>query len=286
MVVDDKVYGALERRYLVKNLRKTLKFRGPASRGRRIRRNGVTGSGRYVKARLPGKDPAPVALDATLRAAAPKQSRRRELGLAAEGGVSIRPDDLRHKVLSRLTGASILFTVDGSGSMGSEEVISHAKSVVLSLLTDAYQKRDRVGLITFRGTEAKVALPFTTSVELAQKKLETLPTGGKSPVALALAKSMEELAREIRKNPGRIPFFIILTDGRANISMAGLDPFEEALKEARRVRGLGIRTLVVDTDFTWIDSFPYARVLAEEMGAKCLRLADLKAESVLDFVTG
>ena len=214
------------------------------------------------------------------------QRLRRELGLAGEGGVSIRPADLRHKVLSRLTGASILFTVDGSGSMGSEEVISHAKSVVLSLLTDAYQKRDRVGLVTFRGTEAKVALPFTTSVELAQKKLATLPTGGKSPVALALAKSMEELAREMRKNPGRVPFFIILTDGRANISMAGLDPFDEALKEARRVRGLGIKTLVVDTDFTWIDSFPYARALAEEMGAKCVRLAGLKAESVLDFVSG
>ncbi|TAL16705.1 VWA domain-containing protein [bacterium] len=232
---------------------------------------------------MPTGEPAPVALDATLRAAAPHQLGRKEAG---DDSVNILPQDIRHKVLSRLTGASVLFTVDASGSMSSEQVMSHAKGVVLSLLTDVYQKRDRVGMIAFRGTEAKVALPFTTSVELAQKRLKGLPTGGKSPVALALAKSLEEIQREVKKNPGRVPFLIILTDGRANISMEGGDPFGEALRQAKRVRGSGVKTLVVDTDLTWIDSYPWARILAEEMGAKCLRLKDLKSEKVLDFISG
>ncbi|TLN22710.1 VWA domain-containing protein, partial [bacterium] len=203
----------------------------------------MLGSGRYVKAKLPTGEPAPLALDATLRAAAPHQSARR--AAAGDDSLHIRAEDIRHKVLSRLTGASVLFAVDASGSMGSDEVMSHAKGVVLSLLTDVYQKRDRVGMIAFRGTEAKVALPFTTSVELARKKLENLPTGGKSPVALALAKSLGEIRREMKKNPGRTPFLVILTDGKANISMEGKDPFDEALKQAKMVRASGVKTLLV-----------------------------------------
>ena len=227
-----------------------------------------------------------MALDATLRAAAPHQAGRREAGLAAEGGISILPRDVRLKVLSRLTGASVLFTVDASGSMGSREVMGHAKSVVLGLLTDAYEKRDRVAMMAFRGTEAPLLLPFTTSVELAQRRLATMPTGGKSPLALALAKSIETLSRELTRNPGRTPILVLLSDGRANISMAGSDAFEEAINQARRIRKLGIKALVVDTDLTWIDSFPYARVLAEAMGARCVRLHDLKVGRVVEFITG
>jgi magnesium chelatase subunit D len=240
-----------------------------------------------VKSRLPRSgEPGPIALDATLRAAAPHQVGRRRAGLAPDEGVSVLPRDLREKVLSRLTGASVLFTVDASGSMSAEEAMTQAKGIVLTLLTDAYQKRDRVGMIAFRGTEAKDVLPFTTSVELAQRRLKALPTGGKSPLALALAKSLEAVAREKRRNPGRTPLLVLLTDGRANISMENGDPFEEALRQAKRVRASGLRALVVDTDLTWIDSFPYARALAEAMGARCLRLADLKVDRIVEFITG
>jgi magnesium chelatase subunit D len=254
------------------------------ARGRRLRQKVAPDTGRYVKARLPRGKIKSLALDATLRAAAPHQRRRRierpELG----GRLRIHSSDLREKVLSRPSGVSLLFAVDASGSMGVEEVMSRAKGIVVSLLADAYQKRDRVGLLAFRGTEARLVLPFTTSVEQAQKRLKAIPTGGKSPLALALAKSLELFALEARKNPGRAPLLVLLTDGRANISMEGKEPFEEALHYARRLREAKIRSLVVDTDPTWIHSYAYARVLARAMGAKCLRLANLQVEGIIDFM--
>jgi magnesium chelatase subunit D len=103
-------------------------------------------------------------------------------------------------------------------------------------------------------------------------------------VALALAKALEVLGQESRKNPGRTPLLVLLTDGRANISMEGRDPFDEALAHARRVREAKIRSLVVDTDLTWIHSYAYARRLAKEMGAKCLGLANLEVDRIIDFV--
>jgi magnesium chelatase subunit D len=245
-----------------------------------------------VRARLPQGKPRSLAVDATLRAAAPHQLRRRaEASAPPEAGdpdqplaILVRPPDLREKVRTRTSGVSLLFAVDASGSMGAEEVMARAKGIVLSLLADAYQKRDRVGLLAFRGTEARLVLPFTTSVGQAQLRLRELPTGGKSPLALALAKSLEVFGREARKHPGRTPLLVLLTDGKANISMEGRDPFEEALTRARRLRAAGIRSLVVDTDQTWIDFYPYPRVLADALGAPCLPLRELERGRVIDFM--
>jgi magnesium chelatase subunit D len=254
------------------------------ARGRRLKNQISPDAGRYVRARIPKGKVRALAIDATLRAAAPHQIRRRLQGLAPPQGVRVLPVDLREKVRSRPSGASLLFTVDASGSMGADEVMARAKGIVLSLLGDAYQKRDRVGLLAFRGTEAKLVLPFTSSVEQAERRLRSLPTGGKSPLALALARSIEVLHRETRNNPGRTPLLVLLTDGKANISMTGREPFDEALDHARRVRALKIRTLVIDTDLTWIHSYAYARVLAHAMGARCLGLAQLQSDRVIDFV--
>ncbi|MBI5014511.1 MAG: VWA domain-containing protein [Deltaproteobacteria bacterium] len=254
------------------------------ARGRRIKQKTAPDAGRYVRARIPKGKLRSLALDATLRAAAPHQLKRRAEGSPDAASVQIRPSDLREKVLSRPSGVSLLFAVDASGSMAAEEVMARAKGIVLSLLADAYQKRDRVGLLAFRGTEARLVLPFTTSVEQAQKRLHALPTGGKSPLALALAKALETLGQETRKNPGRTPLLVLLTDGRANLSVEGRDPFDEALDRARRVRDARIRSLVVDTDLTWIHSYAYARVLARELGAKCLGLANLEVARIIDFV--
>lgn len=254
------------------------------ARGRRIRQKTAPDVGRYVRARLPKGKVRSLALDATLRAAAPHQRARRAADDPADSRVRIRTSDLREKVLSRPSGVSLLFAVDASGSMGAEEVMARAKGIVLSLLADAYQKRDRIGLLAFRGTEARLVLPFTASVEQAQRHLKALPTGGKSPLALALAKALETFGHETRKNPGRTPLLVLLTDGRANISMEGKDPFDEALLQARRLRDAKIRSLVVDTDLTWIHSYAYARVLARELGAKCLGLAHLEVGRIIDFV--
>ncbi len=254
------------------------------ARGRRVRNRSAPDGGRYVRARLPRGPLRSLALDATLRAAVPHQRERRRAGLAPARGIRVLPPDLREKVLSRTSGVSLLFAVDASGSMGADEVMARAKGIVLSLLVDAYQKRDRVGLLAFRATEARLVMPFTSSVELAQRRLRSLPTGGKSPLALALAKSLEIHTRERTRNPGATPFLILLTDGRANISMAGGDPFEEALACARRLRAAHIRTLVVDTDLTWIHNYPYARALAQALGARCLSLSNLETSRVIDFL--
>lgn len=258
------------------------------ARGRRLKQKTAPDVGRYVRARLPRGKVRALALDATLRAAAPHQLRRRAEAAGEAAGeaapVVVRPSDLREKVLARPSGVTLLFAVDASGSMGSEEVMARAKGIVLSLLADAYQKRDRVGLLAFRGTEARLVLPFTASVEQAQRRLREIPTGGKSPLALALAKALEALTLETKKNPGRTPLLVLLTDARANISMEGKDPFDEALHQARRLRDARIRTLVIDTDLTWIHSYAYARVLAREMGARCLGLANLELSRIIDFV--
>jgi len=254
------------------------------ARGRRQKNKTSPDSGRYVRARVPAGAPRHLALDATLRAAAPHQVRRRSLGLAPPVGICVLPPDLREKVLARTSGVSVLFAVDASGSMGAEEVMTRAKGLVLSLLTDAYQKRDRVGLLAFRGTEARLVLPFTGSVELAQRRLRALPTGGKSPLALALARSREVLAQETRKHPGRTPLLVLLTDGKANISMAGGEPFDEAMDQARRLKATQLRSLVVDTDPTWIHSFAYPRALAQAMGGRCLSLANLELNGLIDFL--
>jgi len=283
LVLEERRFNP-EGRFAVRGTLVSRGSRKQLARGRRVKNKTSPDAGRYVRARIPKGPVRSLALDATLRAAAPYQLRRRLAGIAPAGGIRILPPDVREKVRSRPSGVSLLFAVDASGSMAAEQVMAKAKGIVLSLLADAYQKRDRVGLLAFRGTEARVVLPFTTSVEQAQRRLRDLPTGGKSPVALALAKSAELFDREARKSPGRTPLLVLLTDGRANISMEGRDPFEEALRHARRIRGMKIRSLVVDTDLTWIHSYAYARVLAEAMGARCLSVADLEVGQIIDFV--
>ncbi len=280
----ERVYAATGR-FLVRGTVVNREVRKHLARGRRVRNRLAPDAGRYIRARIPQHKPRALAVDATLRAAAPEQPRRRALGLAPPTGIAVLPPDLREKVRTRRSGVSLLFAVDASGSMGVEEVMAKAKGIVLTLLTDAYQKRDRVGLLAFRGTEARLVLPFTSSVAQAQQRLKDLPTGGKSPLALALAKSLEAFHRELTKHPGRIPLLVLLTDGKANISMAGREPFDEALEQARRIRRAGIRSLVVDTDLTWIHSYAYARVLAEAMGARCLGIRDLELGKVIDFMT-
>ena len=188
----------------------------------------------------------------------------------------VRPADLRENVREGREGNLILFLVDASGSMAARKRMSAVKGAVLSLLNDAYQRRDKVALISFRKEEARILLPPTSSVELAGPRLEELPTGGRTPLAAGLEKAAEVLKREELRDRERRPLLVLLTDGRAT---AGPDP----LKAAARLRSLGATSFVVDTEEGYV-RLGMAEGLAGAMGARCLRLEGLRAESLVELV--
>jgi magnesium chelatase subunit D len=245
-------------------------------------RRSVTESrdGKYVRSRIPDRLTADIALDATIRAAAPHQ-KGREGNLA----VQIEPSDLREKVRERKMGSTVLFVVDASGSMGAQQRMTAVKGAILSLLIDAYQKRDRVGLVVFRGSGAEVLLPPTSSVELARKYMQTLPVGGKTPLAHGLLKGFEVLQRETMVNAHTIPRLILISDGKANFSMGSGAPIEDATGIAAEIKESGISSLVIDTEQSYI-AFGLAQKIADEMGAKYLKLEELQADTIADAVKG
>ena len=217
-----------------------------------------------------------LAFAATLRAAAPYQRQRH-----GEQAVVIRAEDLRVWIRTRRAAANILFLVDASGSMGAKERMKMVKGAVLALLREAYQKRDRVGLIAFRRTSAETLLPMTRSVELAEKELRSLPTGGKTPLAEGLAaalKMMDELARK----EGAETVLVLVTDGRTNVSAAGKAK-EEALRAAEEIARRDAHCIVLDTE----KNFPkvgLAPEIAQRMNAGYATLERLCAEGVLEVV--
>ena len=217
-----------------------------------------------------------LAFAATLRAAAPYQRQRH-----GEQAVVIRAEDLRVWIRARRAAANILFLVDASGSMGAKERMKMVKGAALALLREAYQKRDRVGLIAFRRTSAETLLPMTRSVELAEKALRSLPTGGKTPLAEGLAaalKMMDELARK----EGAETVLVLVTDGRTNVSAAGKAK-EEALRTAEEIARRDAHCIVLDTE----KSFPkvgLAPEIAQRMNAGYATLERLCAEGVLEVV--
>jgi magnesium chelatase subunit D len=238
--------------------------------GRRSRVVGETGH--PVGSTESGGRPWDVALAATVRAAAPHQRARGRGG----PGLVVRPGDLRENVREGREGNLILFLVDASGSMAAQRRMSAVKGAVLSLLKDAYQRRDRISLISFRGEGASVLLPPTSSVELAAARLEELPTGGRTPLAAGIEKAAKVLERERLRDPDRRPLVVLLTDGRAT---AGPDP----LSAAAGLRSLAAASFVVDIEEGHV-RLGMAGDLARAMGASCLRLEELRAESLVDLV--
>jgi magnesium chelatase subunit D len=213
--------------------------------GARTRAVSDDNTGRYVRPTLFKSGVPDLALDATLRAAAPYQAIRERGNLA----LVIQDPDLRYKVREKRIGRHILFVVDASGSMGAAERMAETKAAILSLLIDAYQKRERVGLIVFRGATARVALPFTHSVEMAQRYLTHLPTGGKTPLPHALHLAKELLQKEKARHPRDAFLLVLITDGRANLSLGqGRTPMEEVKELAGQIGALGINALVLDTE--------------------------------------
>ncbi len=245
--------------------------------GRRQETVSSDSHGRYSRSEPArgGVSATDVALDASIRAAAPHQ-----LGRAGDGelAISISPSELQSKVRTRKVGASIVFCVDASGSMGASNRMDAAKAAVLDLLVDAYQRRDRVSVISFRGESAEVVLAPTGSVELANLKLRNMPTGGATPLAAGIVRSLELIDSERRRSPDIVPWLVLVTDGRANVGIDGGLGSEDAKVAAARIRSGKVNAVFLDTGAQ--GASVAARELAREAGAEYVKLASLSGETI------
>ena len=237
--------------------------------------------GRYVRANMPNGKVEDLAFDATIRAAAPYQRIRAHKGCCA---LNINKEDLRQKVREKRIGNTFLFLVDASGSMGAQQRMRAVKGAIFCMLQEAYQKRDRVGMIAFRRQKADVLLPVTRSIDLAQKCLKDLPTGGKTPLTEGLSTALMTLSTMNKKDRELEPILILLTDGRANaVDDNDKDPIESALNMARKFNKVNITSVVIDTENDFI-KLGVAKKVAAEMGANYFSLKQLSKDQILRIV--
>lgn len=247
---------------------------GEGAAGRRSRAR--TEHGRTTGARRPRGKLSKLHLAATVQAAAPHQRARGRSG----PGLVVRRDDLRQATREGREGNLVLFVVDASGSMAARQRMSAVKGAVLSLLLDAYQRRDKVGLVTFRGTDALVALPPTSSVDAAAVRLESLPTGGRTPLSAGLLKAHEVLRVERLRDPARRALVVVVTDGRAT---GGPEPVALAGRAARLLAAEGVASVVVDCESGPV-RLGLAGQLAGELGGTAVTLDELRADSIAGLV--
>ncbi|MFG3078872.1 putative cobaltochelatase [Streptomyces sp. NPDC048225] len=247
---------------------------GEGAAGRRSRAR--TEHGRTTGARRPQGALTKLHLAATVQAAAPHQRARGRSGR----GLVVRRDDLRQATREGREGNLVLFVVDASGSMAARQRMGAVKGAVLSLLLDAYQRRDKVGLVTFRGTAADVALPPTSSVDAAAVRLESLPTGGRTPLAAGLLRAHEVLRVERLRDPARRALVVVVTDGRAT---GGPEPVALASRAARLFAADGVASVVVDCESGPV-RLGLAGRLAGELGGTAVTLDELRADSIAGLV--
>ncbi|MBK3642005.1 putative cobaltochelatase [Streptomyces sp. NPDC001260] len=247
---------------------------GEGAAGRRSRAR--TEHGRTTGARRPRGALTKLHLAATVQAAAPHQRARGRSG----PGLVVRRDDLRQATREGREGNLVLFVVDASGSMAARQRMSAVKGAVLSLLLDAYQRRDKVGLVTFRGSAADVALPPTSSVDAAAARLQSLPTGGRTPLAAGLLRAHDVLRVERLRDPARRPLVVVVTDGRAT---GGPEPVALAGRAARLFAADGVASVVVDCESGPV-RLGLAGQLAGDLGGTAVTLDELRAESIAGLV--
>lgn len=267
--------------FAVKELvhKKTLHLKKRRGSGKRLKTTTFLKQGRDIKSGFPKRKMEDFAFAATIRAAAPHQKRREKKFVK----ISIQKEDIRIKIREKRIGTHILFVVDSSGSMGAKKRMRAVKGAIFSLLQDAYEKRDKVALVAFRKKSAEELLSMTRSIELAKKQLQNLATGGKTPLAEGLFKAYQ-LIRQLKKKDGEIyPLLVLISDGRANISLHGRDPIEESLEMARKIKKEGISSVVIDTEegFTLLEM---AKNISEAMGAEYYRLENIQAEDMLKLL--
>ncbi len=251
--------------------------------GRRSRTKTDRKRGHYIQARPAGNKTDDIAFDATLRAAAPYQKLRTEQLKQSGMAYALRRSDLQRKVRVRRTANLILFVVDASWSMAVSERMQATKGAILSLLTDAYQRRDRVGLVVFQKDRASMILPPTNSVLLAKTALQNIPVGGKTPLSAGLMMAFDCIKREKTLHPDIIPLMILLTDGAGNVSVSHLSPQEEANRIAEMFKIENIKTVTINMEHVAFDQ-GLASKLAERMGGACYSLGQLRAEILYQTV--
>ena len=236
--------------------------RARTTTGRRTRSQASTGSGIHVVE--------------TVRAAAPHQVARGRSG----GRLLLRPTDLRRAVREGREANLVVFVVDTSGSMAARERMHQVKTAILSLLLDAYRRRDRVGVVTFRDRAAEIALPPTGSVDIAARRLADLPAGGRTPLAEGLMKAAELVRRERLRDPSRRPLLVVVTDGRAT---AGPDAIGRSRQAAEHLANEGIGCIVVDCESGRM-RMGLAAILADHLNAVHVALGDVNAQALTDIV--
>ncbi|MFD6416618.1 putative cobaltochelatase [Streptomyces sp. NPDC060194] len=247
---------------------------GEGAAGRRSRAR--TEHGRTTGSGRPRGALTKLHLAATVQAAAPHQRARGRSG----PGLVVRRDDLRQAAREGREGNLVLFVVDASGSMAARRRTGAVKGAVLSLLLDAYQRRDKVGLVTFRGRDAEVVLPPTSSVDAAAARLEALPTGGRTPLAAGLLTAHDVLRVERLRDASRRPLLVVVTDGRAT---GGADAVALATRAARLHAAEGTASVVVDCEAGPVRLGLAAR-LARELGGPSVTLDELRADSIAGLV--
>jgi magnesium chelatase subunit ChlD-like protein len=238
--------------------------------------------GRYIKAKQAQDRPNDVAFDATLRAAAPYQKRRRAQSTNALA-LQLRRSDLKEKVRVRRTGNLILFVVDASWSMAASERMEATKGAIFSLLVDAYQRRDQVGLVVFQRDKARLVLPPTNSVDLAQRALQDLPVGGKTPLSSGLYLAWKVMEGARRRDAELRPLMILLTDGAGNVSMTGMPAQDEAMRIAELFDQASLRSIVVNMEHAAFDR-GLAQKIAAALGGVCYNLPELRADTLVSTV--
>jgi magnesium chelatase subunit D len=222
---------------------------------------------------------AALAWGPTLRAAAPYQKDRGKR--SPDGRMILRRGDLRAWAPRGAAGCLRLFLVDTSGSMAAWRRMRQTKAAILALLAQAYQRRDRVALLAFHGTGAELVLPPRRGLAHARRALEALPTGGATPLAAGLAAGRRLLQAQKRRDAQQPIWTVLLTDGRANVAVAGGDPWREALAEAQRLAACATACLVVNTEAGW-PRLGRAAELARALRADCLPLEDVLGRPLPD----
>jgi len=245
----------------------TARGTGVGADGRRSRAIGTRG--RRIGAEPPGGGSgSSLHLVETVKAAASRPH--------GGGKVALRPRDLRVAVREGQESNLVLFCVDASGSMAARKRMGEVKTAILSLLLDAYRRRDKVGLVTFRGTRAELVLPPTRSVDAAAARLDELPAGGRTPLAEGLLEAARVLRRERLRDPRQRPLLVLVTDGRAT---GGRGSVGRSLEAADHVAGLGVATVVVDGESGPL-RLGLAAALATRMGAEHLPVSEVSADAL------
>jgi len=188
--------------------------------------------------------------------------------------VILRMEDLRGSPMRGPAGCLLLFVVDASGSMAARQRMRQTKSAVLSLLTQAYERRDQIALLAFRGKGTELVLSPTRALRVARRAVERLPVGGTTPLALGLTEARRLVYRQRRRQPRQPIWLVLLTDGRTNVGLAGGDPWANALTAGRALVRGGLHSVVIDTETGW-PLFGRAGELAQAMGAACIPLKEV-----------